>query len=182
MRILGIDPGSTATGYGVVEGQAAALVHVAHGTVRPGRRAPLAERLVAIQAGIAELIETHRPDVAVVEQVFVRADNPRSALVLGEARGVALVTLASAGLATSEVTPQEVKAAVVGTGNATKAQVQQMVKRLLGLEAVPSQDAADALAAAICRANQGRLAGLPARGGRGRGRARGGAWVVRRAR
>ena len=182
MRILGIDPGSTATGYGVIEGQAAALVHVAHGTVRPPRGAALPDRLVAIQEGIAELIEAHRPDVAVLERVFVRADNPRSALVLGQARGVALVTLASAGLTPSELTPQEVKAAVVGTGNATKAQVQQMVKRLLGLEKAPGQDAADALAAAICRAAQGRLAGLPARGTRSRGSSRAGAWVVRRAR
>ena len=183
MRILGIDPGSAVTGYGVVEREGAQLLHVAHGTLRPPRSGSLALRLARIQAGIREIIEAHEPDVAVIEQVFVRANNPRSALVLGQARGAALAALGAAGLAVAEVTPQEVKSAVVGVGNATKDQVQRMVKRLLSLGDIPAQDAADALAAAICRAHQGRLAGLPSRPVRGRTRPRSsGDWVVRRSR
>ena len=185
MRILGIDPGSAVTGYGVVEREGAQLLHVAHGTLRPPRNGSLAGRLARIQAGIAEIIEAHEPDVAVIEQVFVRPSNPRSALVLGQARGAALAALGAAGLAVDELSPQEVKSAVAGAGNASKDQVQRMVKRLLSLERVPAQDAADALAAAICRAHQGRLAGLPSRPTRSRSRSRprsSGDWVVRRSR
>lgn len=183
MRILGIDPGSAVTGYGVVEREGSALVHVAHGTLRPPRGGTLPARLARIYAGIAELIEAHEPDVAVIEQMFVRPNNPRSALVLGQARGAALAALGASGLAVDELTPQEVKSAVAGAGNASKQQVQRMVKRLLSLSRVPAQDAADALAAAICRAHRGRLAGLPSRSRGSRSRARSASdWVVRRAR
>ncbi len=185
VRILGIDPGSAVTGYGVVEREGSALLHVAHGTLRPPRSSSLPERLAWIQSGIAEVVEAHEPTLAVVEKVFVRPSNPRSALVLGQARGAVLAALGAAGLRVDELTPQQVKAAVAGVGNASKDQVQRMVKRLLSLGRLPAQDAADALAAAICRAHQGRLADLPARSARGRGRARarssrsGGDWVVR---
>jgi len=182
LRVLGIDPGSTVTGYGVVEREGATLRHVAHGTVRPRRTGSPAERLAEIHRALCELVEMHEPEVAVIEQVFVRAGNPKSALVLGQARGVALAALGVHRLAVSEVTPQEIKSAVVGTGRASKLQVQQMVKRLLGLAHAPAQDAADALAAAICRAHQGRLAGLPRRATRARGRTRTASWVARRAR
>ena len=121
-----------------------------------------------------------------IERVFVRPSNPRSALVLGQARGAALAALGGAGLRVDELTPQEVKTAVAGAGNASKQQVQRMVKKLLSLGRVPAQDAADALAVAICRAHQGRLADLPAPRGRPRSRGRGSrsasGWVVRRAR
>ncbi len=181
MRILGIDPGSSVTGYGVVERLADGVVHRAHGTVRPPRSHPLAQRLAAIHRELVRVIEEQRPDVAVVEQVFVSA-SARSALVLGQARGVALAAAAAAGLPVEEYSAQQIKLAVVGTGGAAKGQVQAMVRRLLSLEVVPAQDAADALAAALCRAHQGVLAGRtrPVRRGRGSGR-RGPRFVVRRA-
>jgi crossover junction endodeoxyribonuclease RuvC len=185
VRILGIDPGSTVTGFGVVERKGSALHHVAHGTLRPPRAGSVAERLAFIQQGLAEVVTEHAPEAAAIERVFVRPDNPRSALVLGQARGVALAVLGAAGLVVDELTPQEVKAAVAGTGSATKDQIQRMVQRFLTLATAPPQDAADALAVAICRVHRGRLAGLPARpaSGRGRGRARkSGDWVVRRSR
>ena len=151
MRILGIDPGSLVTGYGVVERRGAGLHHVAHGTLRPPRSAALADRLAAIHAGVAGVIDAHRPAFVVVERVFIAA-NPRTALVLGQARGVALAAAAAAGLRVDELSPQAVKLAVVGTGAAKKLQVQRMVQRLLALEQLPVPDAADALAAALCAA------------------------------
>lgn len=174
MRILGIDPGSLVTGYGVVERRGADVHHVAHGTLRQQRTAPLAARLAAIHAGIVDVVQVHRPDLVVVEQVFVAA-NVRAALVLGQARGVALAAVAAAGLRVDELSPQEVKRAVTGTGAAPKLQVRRMVQRLLGLEAAPVQDAADALAAAICRAHQSALLTLASGGPRGRGARRSGA-------
>ncbi len=182
MRVLGIDPGSSVTGYGVVDCEGSSLRHVAHGTVRPRRTGSVAERLAEIHRALDEVVASHAPDAAVIEQVFVRPSNPKSALVLGQARGVALAALGARGLNVAEVTPQEVKSAVVGIGNASKEQVQQMVCRLLSLANAPAQDAADALAAAICRAHQGRLADLPKRGASRRPSPRTGSWVVRRAR
>lgn len=171
MRILGIDPGSVATGYGVVErdaGAGAPLVHVAHGTIRPPRGAPLHERMAHLHREIAAVVEAHAPDRAVVEQVFVSA-SARSALVLGQARGAALAALGQAGLPVGELGAREIKKAVVGTGSASKAQVQAMVAELLRLEARPPSDAADALAGAICSANGNRLAELGVVAGRGQG-------------
>jgi len=180
VRILGIDPGSVVTGYGVVERRGAEVRHVAHGTLRPPRGAALAVRLAAIHRGVAEVIEAHRPDAVVVEQVFVSA-NPRSALVLGQARGVAVAAAALAGLPVDELPAQEVKRAVVGRGAAPKQQVQQMVQRLLALPRAPAQDAADALAAALCREHEGAFARRPsARRRPARGRA--GRFVLRSAR
>jgi crossover junction endodeoxyribonuclease RuvC len=172
----------------VVERVGAEVRYVAHGTLRPPRAAALAGRLAALHTGLAGVIAAHRPDLVVVEQVFVAA-NARAALVLGHARGVALAAASSAGLAVEELSPQHVKRAVVGNGAAEKLQVQRMVQRLLGLVAPPPQDAADALAAALCRAHQSALpalAGLPLRTKRaargGRGRARPARFVLRRAR
>ncbi|MBW2382151.1 MAG: crossover junction endodeoxyribonuclease RuvC [Deltaproteobacteria bacterium] len=167
MRIIGVDPGSTATGYGVVDYADGRVVHVAHGILRPPRTASLAARLAHIHGGLAEIVALHAPDTAVVEKVFV-ASNPRSALVLGQARGVALAALAAAGLTVGELAAREVKKAVVGHGGAAKAQVQTMVMRLLDLRTEPASDAADALAVAICQAHAGRLAGLDVRGRRRR--------------
>ena len=184
LRILGIDPGSSVTGFGVVERRGARVVHVAHGTLRPRRGAALADRLAAIQTGLGTVIAEHRPQVVVVERVFA-GRSVRSALVLGHARGVALVTAALAGLSVLEYTAPEIKLAVVGTGAAEKRQVQAMVTRLLGLTTAPALDAADALAAALCHAHRGPLGALAAAAGP-RGRARGsagaGRLVVRRAR
>jgi crossover junction endodeoxyribonuclease RuvC len=192
LRILGIDPGSLVTGYGVVERRGAELRHVAHGTLRPLRGAPLAARLAAIHAGVVRVIEAHRPAFVVVEQVFI-AGNPRTALVLGQARGVALAAAAAAGLRVDELSPQAVKLAVVGTGAAKKLQVQRMVQRLLALEEAPVQDAADALAAALCAGQASPRLALaaaalgasshPLRGARGpRGGPRAGRFVLSRIR
>lgn len=168
LRIIGIDPGSRATGYGVVECRDGRVVHVAHGTLRPSAGAALSDRLADLYRRLAEVVGRESPDAAVVEQVFVAA-NARSALVLGQARGTALAALGAAGVPVFELAPRAIKNAVVGTGAASKAQVQSMVMRLLGLEKPPASDAADALAAAICQAHVGRLAGLAGRGRRRRG-------------
>jgi len=171
MRILGIDPGSTATGYGIIERREGKLVHVAHGVVRPLAGTPLASRLDQLYTTLSEVIAQHRPDSSVVEEVFVAA-SPRSALVLGQARGAILAAVARAGVPVNEYTPARIKRSVTGNGRATKQQVKSMVKRLLSLDRVPASDAADALAAAIAFANAGRLealgvrAGAPRRGAR----------------
>jgi crossover junction endodeoxyribonuclease RuvC len=158
MRILGIDPGSNATGYGVVERDGNRLLHVAHGTLRP--RGPTAElRLHQLYQAIRDIVRHHAPDAAAVERVFV-AQSPRSALVLGQARGAALAALGSLALGVTEYAPAEIKQAVTGTGRADKRQVAVMVRRLLGLERLPENDAADALAAAIGHAQAGALRAL----------------------
>jgi crossover junction endodeoxyribonuclease RuvC len=177
MRILGIDPGSLVTGYGVVERAGGGLRHVAHGTLAVPRGAALPARLAALHAALGQVIRDHAPDGAVVEQVFVAA-SARSALVLGEARGVALAAAAAAGLPVFEYGPRAIKLAVAGSGAAAKPEIQRMVRALLGLEVPPAADAADALAAAICHV---RGAALPAgaRGRRARGRRRAGRFVVR---
>ena len=162
MKILGIDPGSSATGYGVVEHQGGRLTHVVHGVIRVGSKVSLADRLAEIHSRLLEVARDHEPDVAVVEKVFL-ASNPRSALVLGQARGVALAALAARGLEVHELAAREVKKAVTGTGAADKAQVQSMVVQLLKLEKAPPVDAADALAVAICQAQAGRLMGMGVR-------------------
>ncbi len=159
MRILGIDPGSGATGFGVVDRLGDRLVHVAHGTLRPARSASLAARLHRLHRDLCAVIAQHAPDVAAVEQVFV-ANSPRAALVLGQARGAILAALASAELGITEYAASHVKRAVTGSGRADKRQVQLMVSRLLALDSPPAHDASDALAAAICHAHAGRLAAL----------------------
>jgi crossover junction endodeoxyribonuclease RuvC len=147
MRILGIDPGSQATGYGVVERDGNRLLHVAHGTLRP-RGATPELRLHQLYEAIRDVVRHHEPDWAAVERVFV-AHSPRSALVLGQARGVALAALGGLSLGVTEYAPSEIKQAVAGSGRADKRQVAVMVRRLLGLDRLPEDDAADALAAAI---------------------------------
>ncbi len=153
MRILGIDPGSRATGYGVILRHRDRLDFVCCGVVRPPAKAPLAERLLAIHDGITRVIIEHGPEVAAVENVFV-AVNPRAALTLGHARGAAILAAAGRGLRVAEYTPRAVKQAVVGYGQAAKTQVQAMVRVLLSLTGTPTSDAADALAVAICHAHQ----------------------------
>ena len=148
MRILGVDPGTRATGYGVVELDGSRLRRVAGGVIRP-RAGPLGARLAGIQAVLSKIITEFEPDASAVENVF-SARNPRSALTLGHARGVALAAFAASGLETGEYTPSQVKLAVVGHGAAAKPQVQRMVQQLLGLAEPPAADEADALAVAIC--------------------------------
>ena len=150
LRVLGIDPGSLATGYGVVEQGAAGMRALAWGAVRTSSRQPLPARLRRIYEGLSEVIREWQPEAAVVEKVFF-ADNPKAALTLGQARGVAVLTAANAGLPVVEYAALEIKQAVVGYGRAAKEQVQEMVRVLLSLPAAPRPaDAADALAAAIC--------------------------------
>ncbi len=151
MRVLGIDPGSRRTGFGVIDAGGTGLRYVASGRVE-AEGDDLGRRLQTLYDGLAEVIRRHRPEVAVVEQVFV-ARNPRSALVLGQARGSVLCAAARAGLPVVEYSPAAVKLAVVGRGRADKLQVQHMVRHLLGLPGSPQADAADALACAICHAH-----------------------------
>ena len=151
-RILGIDPGSRLTGYGVVDAAAGRLDFVVCGVVKTTTGQSLAYRLNEIFEGLNEVIQVHRPVVAGVEEVFL-SSNPRSALKLGHARGVAVVTAMQNGLAVHDYSARAVKRAVVGYGQATKEQVQHMVQVLLRLTGKPSADAADALAVAICHAN-----------------------------
>ena len=152
-RILGVDPGSRATGYGVIEKDGNRLQYVACGVIRATNRMTFAERLKTIHDGLCEVIIAQDPVVAAIEDVFV-AVNPRSALKLRHARGVAILAAMQHGLAVHDYTPRMIKQAVVGYGNAEKVQVQQMVRILLRLSVSPSNDAADALAVAICHANQ----------------------------
>jgi len=153
LRILGIDPGSRATGYGVIDKKANRLYYVTCGVIRLGNKYTFNDRLKVIYDGLCEIIETHKPAVAGVEDVFVAA-NPRTALKLGHARGAAVLAALQNGLKVYDYTPRMVKQAVVGYGNADKQQIQQMVRVLLQLSAQPSSDAADALAVAMCHANQ----------------------------
>lgn len=177
MRILGIDPGSSATGFGVVERRGADVVHVAHGVIRP-RGQGLSARLGELYATVLAVLELHGPEVAAVEQVFVAA-SPRSALVLGQARGAVLCALGGAGLPVREYSASQVKQAVTGDGRAAKPQVQRMVRRLLALDGALGPDAADALAVALHHARAGRLEALGVAAGRPRRRRRGGALHVK---
>ncbi len=158
IRILGIDPGLRATGWGVVEQNGARLAHVGHGVIRIDPGLALAERLAGIFSEVTELATTHRPHLAGVEETLVNA-GARSALKLGQARGAAMAALARAGVAVSEHAPRQIKLAVVGTGGADKTQVAFMVQRLLPRAGPVSHDAADALACAICAAHHRPLAG-----------------------
>ncbi|MEX2205201.1 MAG: crossover junction endodeoxyribonuclease RuvC [Myxococcota bacterium] len=148
MRVLGIDPGSVATGYGVISVEGSAMRRIAGGTIR-ARGDTLADRLAHLQRELARAIAELAPECAALESIF-SAKNARSALVLGHARGVALAACGSAGLGSAEYTPAQVKVAVTGYGRAEKSQVMLMVQRLLGLSAPPPSDEADALAVAIC--------------------------------
>jgi len=151
VRVLGIDCGSENTGYGVVElDDAGHLRCIVSGTVRASARLAMAVRLNKIFKGLQEVIEEYNPDKVALEDVFY-AVNVKSALKLGQVRGVAMLVASNAGLEVAEYAPLTIKSAVVGYGRAEKHQVQQMVTRLLRLEAPPeSPDAADALAIAIC--------------------------------
>lgn len=167
MRIIGIDPGSRVTGYGIIEKTGNRLLHLDSGCISTDSRAALGIRLQAIYEGLTRVITEWQPEVAAVERVFL-ASNPQAALVLGHARGAALLAAVNAGLGVSEYTALQIKSAVVGYGRAAKPQVQQMVKALLNLPAVVREDAADALGAAICHAHSSRLGGALARSSSGR--------------
>ena len=149
MRVIGLDPGLRFTGWGIVDSEGSRLSHVANGTLRSDDKLDVARRLVQLRRGLLEVLEAHAPEEAAVEATLVNK-NPSSTLKLGIARGVILVTPAEAGLPVTEYLPMIVKKAVVGTGHAEKEQVAHMVARLLPGQEIASQDAADALAVAIC--------------------------------
>ena len=151
MRVMGLDPGSRVTGFGVIEIDGRAFSHIESGNVRLNGHT-LAQRLHAIFDRLSAVIVRTQPEVMVVERVFM-AHNAKSALTLGQARGAAIVVAAHHGLEVEEYTALQVKQAVVGHGKAAKQQVQHMVRVLLGLRQAPAVDTADALACAICHAN-----------------------------
>ena len=157
MRILGIDPGLRCTGWGVIDFNQGRLQHIANGAIRPDPRASDADRLTAIYKGLSTVIADTDPDIAAIEEIFV-AKSARSALRLGMARGVGILACGTAQIMISEIAARAVKKAVVGTGGASKEQVQEMVVRLLQVRA-ENADAADALAIAIAASND---AGKPA--------------------
>jgi len=160
MRVLGIDPGSETTGWGVIEGEARRYRAVDFGTVKASPRVSFAARLLKISDGVEELLERFRPDVCAVEEMFFAA-NVKTALKLGQVRGVILVAAERARIEIAEYAPRLVKQTVVGYGAAEKHQVQEMVRVLLSLKAIPQpHDASDALALAICHFHH---AGLAAR-------------------
>jgi len=147
-RILGIDPGSRFTGVGLIEIQGDRVRALHHTVIKTGG-GEFTERLGVIFNGVKELAQAHRPDVAAVETVFV-SKNPSSAIKLGQARGAAVCALIDAGIPVAEYAPRAIKQAIVGRGAADKVQVQHMVTLLLSLGQTPAEDAADALAVALC--------------------------------
>jgi crossover junction endodeoxyribonuclease RuvC len=152
IRILGLDPGLSAMGWGVIEVSGSRLGHVAHGVVATKPVHGLGVRLMMLHRALAEIIQSHGPAAIAVEQAFVARD-PQAALKIGHARAVALLAAAEAGLEIAEYAPNHIKKCVVGAGHAGKEQVQFMVKRLLPACGVTQADAADALAAAIAHAH-----------------------------
>ena len=163
VRILGIDPGLRATGFGVLEKNGNTLTYVTSGCIKTAA-GELPQRLKTILDGLAEVMAANAPTQVAVEKVFVNV-NPRSTLLLGQARGAAICAAVMRHLPVSEYTALQVKQAVVGNGHAKKEQVQEMVKRLLRLAGDPSPDAADALACAICHAHGGQGLGRLATAG-----------------
>ena len=155
-RVLGIDPGSTRTGWGVVERNGQTARGIAAGVIRISERASLGARLEAIHRGISEVIAEHQPDAVAIEDIFF-ARYAQAALMLGHARGVALLAAAQAGHVVATYPPAVVKRAIVGSGRAEKTQVAQLVGALLGLKELPGIDATDALAIALTHLNVCRI-------------------------
>lgn len=152
IRILGIDPGLRRTGWGLIESDGNRLVHIACGSLETGEKAALGDRLVVIHDGLIAVIEQYRPHEAAVEQTFVNT-NAAATLKLGQARGIAMLVPARAGLAVAEYAPNLVKKTVVGAGHSDKAQIRMMIGVLLPKADPQSDDAADALAIAVCHAH-----------------------------
>lgn len=160
MRVLGIDPGLAITGYAVIDETGSDLQLITTGVIRTPANTPAPERLRMIHQELSDLISEHQPDASGVEELFF-SRNVKTAMSVGQARGVILLTLANAGLSIAEYTPMQVKEAITGYGNADKRQVQEMVRMLLNLSDVPRpDDAADAVAVAICYLHRARLDNL----------------------
>ena len=157
--IIGIDPGSRVTGYGLVEKRGSGIVYIGSGVIRLRASDPMPERLASIKRGLDEVLREYQPAAMAVEDIFV-SKNPKSALKLGQARGVAILAAAEAGIEVFEYAPREVKGSVTGTGSAHKSQVGAMIVRLLRTDHEPAcEDETDALAVAFCHALR---AGSPA--------------------
>lgn len=154
--MLGLDPGSVRTGWGVIERNGASARGIATGVIRVSERAPLCERLHAIHRGVTEVLAEHKPDAVAIEDIFF-ARYAQAAMILGHARGVAMLAAAQAGLSVNTYPPSVVKRAVVGSGRAEKSQVALLVAALLGLRELPGIDATDALAIAITHLNVSRV-------------------------
>src|SRR5438105_65303 len=167
MIVLGIDPGTASTGYGVVQTEGSRLRALQEGVIQTRPGIPLERRLADIHCRVGELLDAHAPDALAIEELYFGA-NVQTAFAVGQARGVVLLAAGQRGIPSRSYTPQQVKAAVCGSGRAGKDQVARMVARLLGLGAPPTPDhAADALAVAICEINRAPLAraiaaGVPA--------------------
>jgi crossover junction endodeoxyribonuclease RuvC len=161
MITIGIDPGTAITGYGIIkEEQDGCLAVLDYGVIRTSAEFPPAERLAQLYHKITQLIHLHQPENGAVEKLFFER-NVRTALHVGQARGVAMLAMAESHLQVGEYTPLEVKIAVAGYGGADKNQVQQMVRTILGLQAIPQpDDAADALAVAICHIHSSKMRNL----------------------
>ncbi|OGG98180.1 MAG: crossover junction endodeoxyribonuclease RuvC [Candidatus Lambdaproteobacteria bacterium RIFOXYD12_FULL_49_8] len=153
LRILGVDPGSRYTGWGVLDQEGNRLIHVASGRIEAHKEGELPQRLLKIHQGILEVVNAYQPQETAIEKVFVSV-NGQATLVLGQARGVALLALVEGGLRVAEYAPNEVKSAVSGQGKAPKEQILAMVRVILNLQGQKiSEDQSDALAVAICHAN-----------------------------
>lgn len=151
--ILGIDPGLADTGYGIILSHCGKINHIAHGSIKTNKNEPLAKRLSLIEQSLVKIIDTYQPEASAVEQLFF-CRNITTALSVGQARGVILSTLYKKNISIKELTPLQVKQGVTGYGQASKKQIQQMVKLILNLKTIPKpDDAADALAIAICASN-----------------------------
>lgn len=157
VRVLGIDPGTAVTGWGVIERRTGRVAHLAHGAVTPSARLALAAKLVAIHEALVALCDAWRPDVLALEQNFV-GRNVQSAFRLGEVRGIAMIAAAGRGITVAEYPPATVKLAIAGTGRAEKEQVQRAIARELVLSERLVPDAADALAIALCHLHSSRFA------------------------
>ena len=165
MIVLGIDPGTANTGFGVISSDGRVVRALAHGSVKTRPRDDMAIRLAQIQRAIEELIEEHRPDAVALESLFIGA-NPRTILAVGQARGVVLASCGVRGIASSEYAPAQIKSALCGSGRADKQQVGRVVTMTLALREQPRSDhAADALAVALCHAWSSRAHAVLARAG-----------------
>ena len=157
MRVIGFDPGTATTGYGVVDGRGSRLRHVAHGVITTPAGAHFAARLQVIHEEAARLIAQHRPDAVAIEKIYFK-QNVTTGIAVAQARGVLALAAAQADLPIAEFTPAQMKTAITGYGKAAKQQVQEMTRILLALADIPRpDDAADALALAICRLHAGAL-------------------------
>ena len=163
MLVLGIDPGTATTGYGLVlQASDGSLQEVDHGVILTPAKLPMPERLMLLYKQLQEIILLHRPESSAVEELFFQR-NVKTAISVGQGRGVVLLALAQAGLPVAEYPPNVIKQAVTGYGGADKHQMQEMVKLLLGMDRIPKpDDAADALAVAICHLHSARLTNLTA--------------------